>query len=201
MPRRVLLAACCGLAWALAIRCAAAAVSLVPVGAFDILPGESFVSFMVPDNRGGFTGRTTRVSGQIAVAAEPGGEAYEAQVHATVDAASLTTGNGSRDASMRSAYLKTAEFPTIAFDGTATARPGLAVRPFPGTVRGRLRIRDVLRDAQFPATITALGDEFLADAVATVRMAEYQIPSPRFLIFAARDPVTVTLHIRAKAHR
>lgn len=176
-------------------------MSLVPVGPFDILPGDSSVSVMVPDNRGGFSGRTTQVSGQVFVAVQPGGDDYEAHVNAAIAAASLTTGNGSRDAAMRSSYLKTDEFPAIAFEGTASARPGLAVRPFPASIRGRLRIRDVTRDEEFPATITAFGDEFVADAVATVRMADYHIPYPRMLIFAARDPVTVTLHIRARVHR
>jgi len=37
-----------------------------------------------------------------------------------------------------------------------------------------------------------------ADATAIVRMADYQIPYPRTFIFVARDPVTVTLHLRAR---
>jgi len=99
---------------------------------------------------------------------------------------------------MRSTFLRTREFPTIAFDGTVRARPGLGVHPFAAAARGRLTIRDLTREVEFPATVTALAREYLADATATVRMADYQIPYPRTFIFVARDPVTVTLHLRAR---
>jgi polyisoprenoid-binding protein YceI len=99
---------------------------------------------------------------------------------------------------MRSTYLKTGAFPTITFKGTVSAHPGLAVRPFAATVHGQLTIRDVTRDAEFPTTVTALAREFRANAETTVRMADYGIPYPRAFIFVARDPVTVTLHIRAR---
>jgi polyisoprenoid-binding protein YceI len=173
-------------------------VVLLPVGIFEIVPGDSSVAFMVPDNRGGFTGRTTKITGQIMVTPQRDGEAYVAQVDATIDTSSITTGNGTRDASMRSMFLKTDQFPSMTFKGTASAQPGLAVRPFAATVHGQLTIRDVTRDAQFPATVTALAREFLADAETTVRMADYGIPYPRAFIFVAKDPVTVTLHLRAR---
>jgi polyisoprenoid-binding protein YceI len=197
MRRCSALAACLLVTCVLLAPFAGAEVSFIPVGAFAIVPGDSSVLFMVPDNRGGFAGQTTRVTGRAVIAAQPGGDEYNARVTATIDASSMTTGNGSRDAAMRSTYLKTEQFPSITFQGTVQARPGLAVRPFPAKVQGGLTIRDITRDVEFPATVTALDREFRVDAVATVRMADYQIPYPRAFIFVARDPVTVTLHIRA----
>src|SRR5579884_3876321 len=155
------------------------AEALLPTGTFTIAPGDSTVTFFVPDNRGGFTGHTTRVTAQI-------------------DARAITTDNGLRDGAMRAVYLRTAEWPAITFNGTVTARPGLGVRPFPATVRGRLTIRDVTREQEFSATIVALAHEYLADASTSVRMADYGIPYPRAFIFVARDPVTVKLHLRAR---
>jgi polyisoprenoid-binding protein YceI len=198
MQRAMVLIGCVGIVLSLMIPSAVEGVGLLPVGTFEILPGDSSVTFMVPDNRGGFQGRTTNITGRIVVEAQGGGDAYLGRVDVVIETASITTGNGSRDASMRSAFLRTDQFPTIVFSGTVSARPGLAVHPFPATVQGHLRIRDVTRDAEFPATVTALAREFLADAVTTVRMAEYQIPYPRAFIFVAHDPVTVTLHIRAR---
>lgn len=183
---------------ALCIPSAVQGVVLLPVGTFEIVPGDSSVTFTVPDNRGGFSGRTTKVTGRIVVEPQREGEEYTARVDTAIDTASITTDNGTRDASMRSDFLKTGQFPKMTFGGTVNARPGLAIRPFASTVRGQLTIRDVTKTVEFPATITALARDYLANAVATVRMADYQIPYPRAFIFVASDPVTVKLHIRAR---
>ena len=170
---------------------------LLPTGTFGIVSGETSAVFFVPDNRGGFTGRTTRVSGRVGVAQSSGTD-YAADINATIDTATITTQNGLRDAAMQAAYLRTAQFPKITFVGTASARPGLGVAPFPAEIRGKLTLRDVTRDEQFTATVTALSRSYVADAKTQLRMADYQIPYPRAFIFVARDPVTVTLHIVAR---
>lgn len=172
-------------------------ILLLPAGAFEIVPEDSSVTFSVPDNRGGFMGRTTRITGAVTIEPQAGGETYRAQVAAVIDARSITTDNSLRDGTMRAVYLRTGEFPTITFTGTVTARPGLGIRPFPAAVQGRLTIRDVTREEAFAATVTALARDYLADVSTTVRMADYRIPYPRAFIFVARDPVTVKLHIRA----
>ena len=198
MPRRLILIGSLSIILSLVISSAVESVVLLPVGSFAIVPGDSSVTFSVPDNRGGFTGRTTKITGRIVVEPRQDGEEYIASVDAMIDTPSITTGDGTRDASMRSTFLKTGEFPHMTFKGTMSAHPGLAVRPFAATVHGQLTIRDVTRDAEFPTMVTALAREFLADAETTVRMADYGIPYPRAFIFVARDPVTVTLHIRAQ---
>ncbi|HLW59290.1 MAG TPA: YceI family protein [bacterium] len=173
-------------------------LGLIPTGTFEIVPGDSSIVFAVPDNRGGFSGRTTQVTGRVAVAAGAAGETYAARVAATIDTGTITTGNALRDASMRATFLQTRQYPVITFAGTVTATPGLGVHPFPAAVRGTLTIRNVTRDVEFAATVTALAHEYLADATTTIRMADYQIPYPRAFIFVARDPVTLTLHIRSR---
>ncbi len=177
---------------------AGAAGPLLPVGAFEIVPGDSSVRFAVPDNRGGFTGHTTRITGRVTIEPEAAGETYRAQVAAVIDARSITTDSTIRDGAMRTTYLRTGEFPTITFTGMVTAHPGLGVRPFPAAVAGRLTIRTVTRDEAFSATVIALAREYLADVSTTIRMADYQIPYPQTFIFVARDPVTVRLHILAR---
>ncbi|HYM71084.1 MAG TPA: YceI family protein [bacterium] len=169
---------------------------LLPAGTFEIVPGDSSAAFFVPDNRGGFSGKTTRISGRVTVVQAD--DAYVAQVAAAIDAGSLTTQIGLRDAAMRSTYLRTDRFPVIAFAGTASARPGLALKPFSAAIRGRLTLRDVTREEQFSATVTALSHEYLADVTTSIKMADYGIPYPRAFIFVARDPVTITLHIVAR---
>jgi len=181
----------------LAPAAAAPPPGLLPAGTFEIVPGDSSAAFFVPDNRGGFSGKTTRVTGRVTVTQTNDG--YVAQVAAAIDARSLTTHVGIRDAAMRSTYLRTDRFPTIAFEGTTSAHPGLALRPFPAAVQGRLTLRDVTREERFSATVTALSHEYLADVTTSIKMAEYGIPYPRAFIFVARDPVTVTLHIVARS--
>lgn len=176
----------------------AAGAGVLPLHGFAIIPGESSVTFAVPDNRGGFSGHTDRVTGRVEVEPAEGGEAYAARISGAVDARSLTTDNGIRDRAMQTTFLQTGTYPAITFAGTATAQPGLAVRPFPAKVRGRLTIRDVTRETEFTATVLALASQYVADAEATVRMADYGIPYPRAFIFVARDPVTVKLHIVAR---
>lgn len=172
-------------------------IAVLPTQALAVVPGESSVTFDVPDNRGGFSGHTTQVTGRVDVA-PAGGETYAARISAAVDARSLTTDVAIRDRAMHAIFLQTGPYPAIVFTGAATARPGLAVRPFPADVRGRLTIRDVTKELEFTATVVALANRYVADATATVRMADYGIPYPRAFIFVARDPVTVKLHIVAR---
>jgi polyisoprenoid-binding protein YceI len=196
---------CCPGAATLAVRLPATAAparsggfSVIPAGSFAIVPGQSSATFAVPDNRGGFSGHTTQLSGRVEI--EPaGGGAYTARITGAIDARSLSTDNATRDRAMHATFLQTAAYPAIAFSGTAAARPGPGVRPFPAAVHGRLTIRNVTRDTEFTATAVALAREYVADATARVRMADYGIPYPRAFIFVARDPVTVTLHIVARA--
>jgi polyisoprenoid-binding protein YceI len=176
---------------------ASAQIILLPLGTFEIVAGDSRVTFFVPDSRGGFSGHTTQVTGRVTVDVQENAETYEAQVTAAIDARALTTDNDLRDAGMRATYLQTDTYPAITFVGTVTARPGLGIHPFPTIVHGALTIRNITREVEFPATVTALAHEYLVDASTSVRMADYQIPYPRLLFFVARDPVTITLHIRA----
>jgi len=52
---------------------------LLPVGPFEIVPGDSSAAFTVPDNRGGFSGKTSQLTGRITVAPSADGDAYTAR--------------------------------------------------------------------------------------------------------------------------
>src|SRR5207249_383539 len=64
---------------------------------------------------------------------------------------------------------------------------------------GRLTMRGVTREVAFPVRLTALRDSYLVDGSTTIRMTDFTIPIPRFLIFVAEDPVQVTLKLRFRA--
>src|SRR5262249_33102104 len=107
MVRRITVIIGCMTATVLSILPAAVgALTLLPAGRFEITPGESSVVFRVPDNRGGFSGRTTRVTGSVVTEPPTDGD-DTARVNAAIDAASLDTGNGGRDDRMRGEFLRT----------------------------------------------------------------------------------------------
>jgi polyisoprenoid-binding protein YceI len=172
------------------------APTLLPTGAFRIHSGDRRVEFVMRDNRGGFVGSTDRVEGTATIRAE--GETFTAAVEARVDARALTTGNGIRDGQMRRDFLRTEQHPFITFKGTAALRD----RPTAGTMgailRGTLTIRETSREVEMPLEVVALADEYRASGEVTVRLTEFGIPIPRFLIFVAEDPVLVRVRIRLR---
>ncbi|MGQ0569441.1 MAG: YceI family protein [Armatimonadota bacterium] len=171
--------------------------AILPVGSFRIEPGDSKIEFVMRDNRGGFTGSTDRVEGTATVR-RLDGDVYEAAVDARVDARTLTTGSGMRDGQMRRDFLQTDRFPFITFKGAATARERLSAGPIRAQLRGNLTIREATREVDMPIEVTALAEEFRAAGEVTIRLTEYGIPIPRFLIFVAEDPVVVRLRIRMR---
>ncbi|MGH7416762.1 MAG: YceI family protein, partial [Candidatus Rokuibacteriota bacterium] len=155
---------------------------------------EDSVEFFVRDNRGGFTGRTGEITGTVTVRERV--EGYAADVTARIDARTIRTGSGLRDGQMRSAqFLHTDEFPFITFRGAVAAEAPEGSR-FKGLLRGRLTIKDVTRTVEVPMEITVADGAYLAHGEVVVRITEFGIPIPRFLIFVAEDPVTVKLRIR-----
>jgi polyisoprenoid-binding protein YceI len=170
--------------------------ALWPTGTFRVEP-ESRVEFVMRDNRGGFTGATDRVEGTATVRRSDD-ERYEVQVEARVDARTLGTGVGVRDAQMRRDFLQTDRFPFITFRGTGAARERITASAFRVPVRGALTIREVTREVEIPADVTALADEYRVTGEFTVRLTEFGVAIPRFLIFVAEDPVTIRLRVRLR---
>ena len=171
-----------------------AAATLIPLGAFAADPQASRVEFFVRDNRGGFRGVARAV--QVRAEVRERGEGFAAEVEARIDAARITTGNAIRDGQMRRDFLQTDRYPAITFRGEAVPRGRIGALPFPAVLRGTLTIRNAARPVEIPLQVTALSDAYLAEGAVTIRMSEYGIPIPRFLIFVAEDPVAVTLRLR-----
>ena len=180
------------------IAAVAVAAAPLPTGDFAITHPSNSVEFFVKDNRGGFTGRTSEITGTVAVReiVREQVEGYAAEITARIDARTIRTGVGVRDGQMRSAqFLHTDEFPFITFRGTATAEAPEGAR-VKGLLRGRLTIKDVTRGVEVPLEIIVEDGVYFARGEVVVRMTDFGLPIPRFLIFAAEDPVRVKLQIR-----
>ncbi len=173
---------------------AAAVLSLLPTGPFALDPAGSRVEFFVKDNRGGFTGIARDVQATAVVREQDG--AFVGDVDARIDARSITTGSGLRDGQMRREFLVTDRYPAITFRGTAVPVDAVTALSFHAAMKGLLTIKDVTREVEFPVRVTALRDSYLVDGKVTVKMTDFNIPVPRFFIFAAEDPVEITLNIR-----
>ncbi|MGH2348267.1 MAG: YceI family protein [bacterium] len=171
-----------------------AAATLLPTGSFGLDRDGSRVEFFVKDNRGGFTGVVRDVTATVTVTEHEGG--FSGDVEARIDARTITTGIGVRDRQMRADFLQTSRYPFITFRGTAApaARPGGL--PFRAVLRGRLTIKATTREVEVPIRVTALKGAYLAEGQLTVKMSDFGIPIPRFLVFVAEDPVTITLKVR-----
>ncbi|MGQ0548938.1 MAG: YceI family protein [Armatimonadota bacterium] len=189
--------------WVLAVVLIVQAPALVPTGTFRIEPDTQSgatprpaVEFVMRDNRGGFTGSTDKVEGTATIRAE--GESVVAAIEARIDARTLVTGNGMRDGQMRRDFLRTDQHQYITFRGTAAPRGGLTASVIRAVMRGSLTIRDTTREIEMPLEIVALADDYRASGEVTVRLTEFGIPIPRFLIFVAEDPVVVRLRVRLR---
>lgn len=54
------------------------------------------------------------------------------------------------------------------------------------------------REIEVPLSIAVEDGEYVAQGDVIVRMTDFSIPIPRFLIFVAENPVTVRLQIRLR---
>lgn len=171
-----------------------AAATLLPTGPFAFDQDQSRIEFFVKDNRGGFTGVVHDVTATATVTVQE--ESFVADVEARIDARTITTGIGVRDRQMRGDFLETSRYPFITFRGTAApaGRPGGL--PFRGMLKGRLTIKATTREVEIPIRITALKDAYVAEGQIAIKMSDFKIPIPRFLVFVAEDPVTITLKVR-----
>ena len=102
---------------------ASAAVAVPPPGTYTLDPEHTTVRANVKAMFGLFTVRGTfrLKSGQVTIAADPGGSG----VRAVIDAASFASGNATRDADVISpGLLDAAGFPEITFIGQGARRDG-----------------------------------------------------------------------------
>jgi len=150
-------------------------VALPSPGTYELDSAHSSVSFvarhlMVTKVRGHFSG----FSGTIQVT-EPH---EEARVEATIDAASIDTGEPNRDAHLRSAdFLDVEHFPTITFVGTGVVHRGGSRFSLPGELTIRGVTRPITLDAEYLGTVThpQMGTRIGLSATGEINREEFGI--------------------------
>jgi polyisoprenoid-binding protein YceI len=142
-----------------------------------------------------FSGRTSQIRGAIRVADEERPEGSKACFR--IDAASLETGNATRDAIMRDEHLQTSRFPTIAFDLLQVEGARHAADGWEFVARGTLTLRDVTREIRFPVLARRVADDVRLTGEIPLKMSDHGIPVPKFLFLTVEDQVLVRFDVVA----
>ena len=140
-----------------------------------------------------FSGRTSRIRGTVGLA-DPESPAGAAACF-RIDAASLETGNRTRDAIMRDDHLETQRFPSIAFDLTQVERARRTADGWEFLARGALAIRGVANRVQFVVRARRDGNGVRLAGEVPVKMTDHGIPVPKFLFLTVEDAVLVRFDV------
>jgi polyisoprenoid-binding protein YceI len=159
---------------------------------YRINPAKAEAGFDLKATMHTVHGKTTRVTGEVTVDEAPDG-AMALSGRIEVGAASLDTGNSSRDKTMHGESLDVVKYPLIVLVPQQ-------YDPKTGTLTGALTIRDVTR----PVSIAAKLDRPAADRIVVtgtfeVPWLEFGVPDPSFAI--VRVEKTASAHFSAEFAR
>ena len=178
----------------------ASSASAIPAGVlrFTILPARSNVRFDADATGHTVHGITHQVSGWVRF--DPEDLSREAEVSFKVEAATLDTGNKSRDKKMRESHLDTARYPTIAFQSSkvkAIAPTLRADETQEMEITGALSLHGTEKVISFPVKAVRRGGELVVTGETSLRMTDYGIPIPGFLFMKVKDDVKVMFEVVA----
>jgi polyisoprenoid-binding protein YceI len=167
-----------------------------PGALYRVVTGPSRVRFDAKAFLHDFAGKSSQIEGTIRVGDPDRLSGAEACIR--IDAASLDTGNSTRDGIMRDDHLETARFPTIDFllkmvDGV-THQTG----SWEFTARGTLSLHGVSREIQFPIRARQEGDAVRLAGQLPLKMTDYRIRIPRFLFLTVEDTIQVSFDVIAR---
>lgn len=167
-----------------------------PLTVFHIDPTKSLVRFDAQAFLHSFGGTTQRVEGIIRLGDLNGLSDAEACVR--IDARSLTTGNATRDGIMRADHLETAKYPAIAFRLLAVEDVHRQPQGWDFAARGILILHGVARQVALPIQAQPEGGAVRLRGRLPLRMSDYGIPIPRFLLLTVEDQVVVSFDVLAR---
>ncbi|MBC7888888.1 MAG: YceI family protein [Ferruginibacter sp.] len=114
-------------------------------------------------------------------------------INASVDAATVNTGNGSRDGHLKKEeYFNVAKYPLISFVSTkitGSSKPGSFL------VEGNITIKGVTKKVSFPFTATAKGEGYLFAGEFKLNRRDFEVGGKSMVM---SDNLTVSLSVFAK---
>ena len=165
---------------------------------YTIDPVHSSVGFSIRHFVAKVPGKLNKFTGTIAVDRD---NPANNRVEASIEAASIDTGNPKRDTHLRSAdFLDTATFPTISFKSTSWKKTGDDTYD----VAGELTIKNVTKPVVLKVTSLGFGPGSGGDqlsgweATTKINKKEFNVKDPAMLDAALGDDVNVIINIEAK---
>jgi polyisoprenoid-binding protein YceI len=165
---------------------------------YSILPSRSAVRFDAQATGHTVHGITHQVSGSVLF--DPDDLSRKAEVRLKVEAATLETGNKSRDKKMRADHLETDRNPLISFQSSkvvAIAPTLRAEETQEMEITGRLALHGTEKVITFPVKAVRRGEELVVTGETSLRMTDYGIPIPGFLFMKVKDEVKVMFEVVA----
>lgn len=174
---------------------------------FEVAPGSdgTEVVFESKAPLETFQGKTSALTAIIDLNRENLNDSVAVSVEIALD--SLDTGIPVRNRHMRENHLETGRFPTARFESIALVEPHpdrfLEGRALGFEVEGRLTLHGVTRPVVLPVTVTQVTTdgrvELLAESRFEVKLSDYGIDRPQFLVMKLGDAQKI--HFRARAAR
>lgn len=170
---------------------------------YTIEPGGSnFVEFVSKAPVETVTGKTQQITGRID--ADPSALGDSIEVVIEVDLASLDTGIGLRNRHMRENHLHTDRYPKAVFRGGrisgASHQTVETGRATTFRIAGDFELHGVRRRIEAPVEATLRPDGSLRAVVRfEVRLPDYDIPRPQFLVMRLDELQRITLDVTARA--
>ena len=168
------------------------------VETYIIDPVHSSVGFSIRHFVSKVPGRFAKFSGTIAVDRE---NPANSRATATIDAASIDTGNQKRDTHLRNPdFLEVERFPAITFKSTSWKK----TTDDTYEVTGDLTIKDVTKPVVLKVTSLGFGPGGGGaqlsgwEATTKINKKEFNVNDPAMLDAALGDDVTITINIEAK---
>jgi polyisoprenoid-binding protein YceI len=143
-----------------------------------------------------FAGTTHRVEGTIRLGDLD--RLQDAEACVRIDAASLTTDNAMRDRTMRAEHLETARYPIIEFRLLGVEDVRHDAQGWSFAAKGTLSLHGVTRQVVLPVRARQEGEAVRLTGRLPLRMTDYGIPVPRFLLLRVEDQVVVSFDVLAR---
>ena len=184
------------------ILAAGAGARIAGAADFNIEPGgKNFVRFESKAPMETVTGTTQQVHGSLAF--DPASLGDTIAVTVAVDLATLDTGIALRNRHMRENHLHTDKYPQAVFHGARileSSAPGLGQgKTTKLRVRGILAMHGVEKVVEAPVEADLLPDGSVHALVRfDVKLADYEIPRPQFLVMRLDEVQHLTLDLTAR---
>ena len=170
---------------------------------FAVLPGVegNLITFVSKAPLETVEGKTGQVAGSVVV--DPAALAAGCRVEIAVDLASLDTGIGKRNQHMCENHLETERFPQASFSADSlSGAPAVLLPGAPAafTLVGDFSLHGVTRQIAVPVTVTlsADGTALAVSAAFTVKLADYSIARPKFLVMKLDELQRVSVALTAR---